>query len=82
VRLSPHRGSTAAQVLALLEAARDDDLAEPFWRGVHSIAANAQSVDVEWHEPVEPRLLPSGAVDVECHLYDDDALTEAVRRRS
>jgi len=39
------------------------------------------AVEVEWHDPVEPRLLPSGSVEVECHLYDEAALAEAARRR-
>ena len=27
------------------------------------------SADIEWHDPVEPRLQPVGDVNVECHLY-------------
>jgi len=39
-------------------------------------------VEVEWHEPVPPRPLPEGEVTVECHLYDQNALAEAERRRT
>jgi hypothetical protein len=31
---------------------------------------------------MEPRLVPAGAVEVECHLYDEEALAEAERRRA
>jgi oligopeptide/dipeptide ABC transporter ATP-binding protein len=82
VRLSPRKGSTAAEVVALLKAARDDDPAEPFWRGVRKISEDAGRVDIEWYDPREPRLLEVGGVEVECHLYDEEALSEASRRRS
>jgi oligopeptide/dipeptide ABC transporter ATP-binding protein len=82
VRLSPGKGSTAVEVAALLEAARDDDPAEPFWRGVRQISEDRGRVDIEWHEPREPRLRDVGGVEVECHLYNDDALSEATRRSS
>jgi hypothetical protein len=39
------------------------------------------ALEVDWHDPVEPRLLPSGSVEVECHLYDEAALAEAAQRR-
>ena len=75
-------GHTGADVLALLETVREEDPAEPFWTGVKSMVADDRHVDVEWHEPVAPRPLVHGDVTVECHLYDDEALAEAERRRS
>ena len=45
------------------------------------MSADGESVEIEWHEPLEPRLLDVGPVQVECHLYDEDALAEAERRR-
>jgi hypothetical protein len=39
-------------------------------------------VEVQFHDPIEPRLLAAGDVQVECHLYDDEALAEAERRRA
>jgi len=67
---------------AILDRAREADPAEPFWTGVRTIAEVDGHVEIEWHEPVEPRLLPAGSVQVECHLYDQEALAEAGRRRS
>jgi hypothetical protein len=66
----------------LLTAVRNDAPGEPFWRGVRRVAVDGNGVDVEWHEPVTPRLRPLGAVEVECHLYDEDALVESEARRS
>jgi peptide/nickel transport system ATP-binding protein len=80
VRLGATSGS-GVEALRLLEAARADDPAEPFWRGVRRMAVQGDGVEVEWHEPVDPRMHTVDEVEVECHLYDDDALVEAERRR-
>jgi hypothetical protein len=48
---------------------------------VRQIQDSNGALEVDWHDPVEPRLLPSGRVEVECHLYDEAALAEAARRR-
>jgi peptide/nickel transport system ATP-binding protein len=77
------RGAGEGELLSLFERMREEDPDEPLWRGVRRIgAASGGGVEVEFHEPVDPRLLPSGDVLVECHLYDPDALAEAERRRS
>ncbi len=81
VRL-PSRKGAGGGVEDLLEAVRVEDPDEPFWKGVRSIVAADDHVDVEWHEPLAPRLLDVGDVKVECHLYDADALAEAERRRT
>ena len=81
-RLKAGQGHSGADVAALLERAREDDPSEPFWAGVRSLRADGGHVDVEWHDPVAPRPLPRGDVTVECHLYDDEALAEAERRRA
>ena len=70
-----------AAAVALLEQARTDDPEEPFWRGVRRVGAADGAVEIEWHEPLEPRLLPTGEVEVECHLYDEDALRRAEELR-
>ena len=54
---------------------------EEFEAEVRRIAAENGALEVDWREPVEPRLLPAGQVEVECHLYDESALAEAARRR-
>ncbi|TMM11195.1 MAG: ABC transporter ATP-binding protein [Actinobacteria bacterium] len=81
VRLAAHGSAHGADLGSLLERARAADPAEPFWTGVRRIAAENGALEVDWHEPVEPRLLPAGEVEVECHLYDESALSEAARRR-
>src|SRR5438105_6302348 len=81
VRLAAHGSAHGADLGSLLERARAADPAEPFWSGVRRIAAENGALEVDWHEPVEPRLLPAGKVEVECHLYDESALAEAARRR-
>ena len=81
-KLKAGPGHTAADILALLETARAEDPSEPLWTGVKGLGAHDGHVDVEWHEPIAPRPLPRGDVTVECHLYDDEALAEAERRRA
>jgi oligopeptide/dipeptide ABC transporter ATP-binding protein len=81
-RLAAGRDARATDVLAFLESVRDEGSDERFWHGVRRLTAADGHVDIELHDPVVPRLLPAGAVDVECHLYDEDALREAERRRS
>ena len=82
VSIPARGGASGADLLSLLERIRADDPEEPFWSGVRKLSGEGGHVEIEWWEPVDPRLLPSGAVQVECHLYDDDALREAERRRS
>jgi oligopeptide/dipeptide ABC transporter ATP-binding protein len=71
------RTGAGADVLRLLESMRDDDPGEQFWRGVRSMTAEENHVDLAFNEPIEPRLLPVGSAQVECHLYDPEALAEA-----
>jgi peptide/nickel transport system ATP-binding protein len=75
-------GRSGAEVLSLLERIRDEDPDEPFWRGVSRMSAADRHVDIEWGEPLAPRPLVDGEVTVECHLFDEDALAEAARRRA
>jgi peptide/nickel transport system ATP-binding protein len=70
------------RALELLEQTRAADPDEPFWRGVHRLAARDGAVEIEWHEPVEPRLLADGEVEVECHLYDPEARMRAEQVRT
>lgn len=82
VRVKAGPGRTGADVIDLLDSIRREDSAEPFWTGVRQMSATGGTLEIEWHEPIAPRPLVHGAVTVECHLYDDDALAEAERRRS
>jgi peptide/nickel transport system ATP-binding protein len=81
VKVPTRGGARGADLLDVLERVRNEDPDEPFWSGVRGLSAGDHDVEVEWWEPVDPRLLPSGAVEVECHLYDEEARQEAERRR-
>ena len=68
--------------MALLDEIRDGSPDARFWKGVKRIAVDGQFAEIEWHEPIAPRPLVQGETTVECHLYDEDALAEAERRRA
>jgi oligopeptide/dipeptide ABC transporter ATP-binding protein len=82
VRLKAGNGKSGADVVALLDEIRRESPEARFWTGVKRIAADADHVDVEWFDPVVPRPLERDGTTVECHLFDDDALAEADRRRA
>ena len=82
VSLKTRGRSQGEELLAILELMRDEDPDEPFWKGVRRLHADEQHVEIEWWAPIDPRLLPADGVSVECHLYDEEALVEAERRRS
>ena len=82
VRLKAGAGKTGAEVVALLESIREENPDARFWTGVRRIEADGDHIDVEWHEPIAPRPLVQGDSTVECHLYDEEALAEAERRRA
>ena len=69
VRLSPPRGRSAEDMLALLERIRAEAPEERFWLGVRRLEAVDGRLELDFHEPVTPELVHSGGVDVECHLY-------------
>ncbi|HZT14811.1 MAG TPA: ABC transporter ATP-binding protein [Gaiellaceae bacterium] len=70
------------RAMQVLETARDADPADPFWRGVKRLEPANGALEIEWHEPLSPRLLPAGVVEVECHLYDEEALRRAEQLRA
>ena len=76
-RLEAGAGHRGADVAALLDRMRADDPHEPFWRGVRGISSGERAVDIELNEPYPPRLLPVNGVQVECNLFDEDALERA-----
>jgi oligopeptide/dipeptide ABC transporter ATP-binding protein len=69
VRLDAQGGASGGDLHAILEQVRNGDPDEPFWTGVKSIAADADGIEIGWNERREPRLVQSGPVEVECHLY-------------
>jgi oligopeptide/dipeptide ABC transporter ATP-binding protein len=82
VRLTARKGASAGSLHAILETLRTEAADDPFWSGVRRTSAAGAHVDVEWHDPVDPRFVDVGGVGVECHLYDEEALREAERRRA
>ncbi len=82
VRLKAGAGHTGADVVALLESIREETPDARFWKGVKRISADGSFADLEWHDPLAPRPLEQGDSTVECHLYDEDALTQAERSRA
>jgi peptide/nickel transport system ATP-binding protein len=76
-RLPAQGGASGDDLLRILEQARAADPDEPFWTGVASMRGGADAIEIVWNEPREPRLVPAGRVEVECHLYDDEALKAA-----
>jgi len=82
VRLKAGGGKSGADVVALLETIRRESPDEGFWTGVERVAADGDHVDIEWFDPVAPRPLERDESTVECHLFDDEALAEADRRRA
>jgi peptide/nickel transport system ATP-binding protein len=65
------KGQRPEAVLSLLQRMRDEDPAEPLWRGVADMSLESDHVRVEFNEPEDPHLGPTGDVDVDvaCHLY-------------
>src|SRR3954454_2705711 len=71
--LAGARGHSGDDVNNLLEKARDDDPAEPLWRGVERIDVRSTVAEVVFHTGVDPVLVSSGEAQVACHLYDEYA---------
>jgi peptide/nickel transport system ATP-binding protein len=70
VRLSPPRGRNAEEMLAVLKRIQADAPDEPFWKGVQRLEATGGRLELDFHEPHDPLLLPSGDVEVACHLFN------------
>jgi oligopeptide/dipeptide ABC transporter ATP-binding protein len=82
VRLQAAGKDGGRSLADFLESVRSDDPGNPFWRGLRRMVPSDSHVDLEWFEPMAPRPLDVGDVQVECHLFDEAALAEAERRRS
>jgi oligopeptide/dipeptide ABC transporter ATP-binding protein len=73
VALPAAKGHDGDDVVALLERVRDEDPAEPLWRGVERIDVQTDAGFVAFRTGVDPVLIQSGDVQVACHLYDEYA---------
>jgi oligopeptide/dipeptide ABC transporter ATP-binding protein len=81
IRLRARGAAGGGELRALLERIRSENPGEPLWTGVRSMRAADDHLEIDWHDPIEPRLLDAGEVQVECHLYDGEARREAEERR-
>ena len=84
--LEPASGHSTREVLEIIHRLRADAPDDPFWKGVAEVAERGGAVAIRFHDGIEPRDVESGHSQLQCHLYDPEALAaaEAVRgeRRS
>ncbi len=71
--LAPGQGRTSTDVAALLGQMRAQDPDEPLWSGVAGIETPPEGAVVQFRAGVDPVLVPSGEVEVACHLFDEHA---------
>jgi peptide/nickel transport system ATP-binding protein len=73
VRHDPPRGRTADDMRELLERIASEAPNEPFWKGVRRLEAVGGRLELDFHEPHDPKLDRSGDVEVACHLFNPPA---------
>jgi hypothetical protein len=69
--------ASGGEVAELLERVRAEAPDARIWTGVREIRAVQGGAVVQFHEGIEPRHLSVDGVEVECHLYDEDAKRRA-----
>jgi oligopeptide/dipeptide ABC transporter ATP-binding protein len=69
--------ASGGEVAELLERVRAEEPDERIWTGVREIRAVEGGAVVQFHEAIEPRHLSVDGVEVECHLYDEEAQSRA-----
>jgi oligopeptide/dipeptide ABC transporter ATP-binding protein len=69
--------ASGGQVAELLENIQSQNPDARIWKGVREVRAVEGGAVVEFHEGIEPRHLSDDGVEVECHLYDDEAKRRA-----
>jgi oligopeptide/dipeptide ABC transporter ATP-binding protein len=69
--------ASGAQVAELLEHIQSQNPDARIWKGVREVRAAEGGAVVQFHEGIEPRHLSDDGVEVECHLYDDEAKRRA-----
>jgi oligopeptide/dipeptide ABC transporter ATP-binding protein len=67
--LRPSSRGSAQDLRKLLDEVKSDPANTTFWSGVSAVRDSAGAVEVEFSEGSDPRLRPSGDVEVACHLY-------------
>jgi peptide/nickel transport system ATP-binding protein len=71
--------ASGGQVQELIDSLRTSEPDARIWKGVREVNAVQGGAVVEFHEAMEPRHLLDGAVEVECHLYDEEAKARAAQ---
>jgi oligopeptide/dipeptide ABC transporter ATP-binding protein len=69
--------ASGGEVTELLERVQAEEPDARIWKGVREIRAAQGRAVVEFHEGLEPRHLSADGVEVECHLYDEEAKRRA-----
>jgi oligopeptide/dipeptide ABC transporter ATP-binding protein len=69
--------ASGGEVAELLERVQAEEPDARIWKGVREIQAVQGGAVVQFHEGIEPRHLAVDGVEVECHLYDEDAKRRA-----
>jgi oligopeptide/dipeptide ABC transporter ATP-binding protein len=67
--LKPSGQGGADDLRRLLDEVRTDPANDTFWSGVSEVRDTAEGVEVAFKDGSDPRLRPSGDVEVACHLY-------------
>jgi oligopeptide/dipeptide ABC transporter ATP-binding protein len=75
------RGHTAEDAMGVLEAMRAGAPDDPIWKGVAETGLDQDGARVRFNEALDPRHLELEGTEVECHLYDPEALAAAERAR-
>jgi peptide/nickel transport system ATP-binding protein len=69
--------ASGGEVAELLERVQAEEPDARIWKGVREIRAVEGAAVVQFHEALEPRHLSADGVEVECHLYDEEAKRRA-----
>jgi peptide/nickel transport system ATP-binding protein len=75
------RGHTAEEAMSVIEAMRAQAPGDPLWKGVADLELDERGARMRFNEALEPRHLELDKTQVECHLYDPEALAAAERAR-
>lgn len=67
-------GSTVGEVREVLDSIRRAHPEDPMWSGVDDLVEESDGLHVKFHEGVDPRLRPSGGVQVACVLYEGEPI--------
>lgn len=82
VRLEAPASRSGGDLASLLDRIRAEDPGEPFWRGVERVTAGDRHMEIRFVDAYVPRLQPVERVQVECNLFDEDALRQAEALRA